>query len=68
MSLAGNRGVAVGLDVGNAHTAMSFKRIGSGGHSEYAAGQQVAGQQPAGQQPARTDNPSTPRQEQPVSG
>jgi hypothetical protein len=68
MSLAGNRGVAVGLDVGNAHTAMSFKRIGSGGHSEYSAGQQVAGQQPAGQQPARTDNPSTPRQEQPVSG
>jgi len=42
----------VGLDVGNAHTAMSFKRIGSGGHSEYAAGQQAADQQPADQQPA----------------
>ncbi|NBB75385.1 MAG: hypothetical protein GVY35_17205 [Bacteroidetes bacterium] len=66
VGLAGNRGVAVGLDVGNAHTALSFKRIGSGGHSEYASEQQsnqeqqpVAASNGAGpdRQPARAEEP-----------
>lgn len=67
ISLAGNRGVAIGLDIGNAHTAMSFKRIGSGGRSEYA-GEQRPNQE---QQSAAVSNGTNPdrqpaRAEEPV--
>lgn len=67
ISLAGNRGVAVGLDVGNAHTALSYKRIGSGGRSD-GAGTPPAAKQRA-QQPAASNQQAAPaRQTEPVSG
>ena len=67
LNLAGNRGVAVGLDIGNAHTAMSFERIVSGGRAEYVGdGQQQASSAP--KQPQPSQQPSAPPQGEPVNG
>lgn len=61
VSLAGNRGVAVGLDIGNAHTAMSFERIASGGQAEYFDEQQPAPR-------PQPSEPDAPQQGEPVDG